>query len=395
MKKSVFASLMSIYIASISGIVFASEGTTQIVNSLESVQASCRRDRCKDNLRRACEGPRGERGERGPRGPKGERGERGPRGERGERGPTGATGGAIFNPLQLALKKWYTDEAPIFFPVGNGPIGIAFDGENMWIANNSDSTVSVLSSTSGAQTSFSPISVIGAPNKVAFDGANMWVTTGNRVFVLRVSNGTQLPFSPVVYGPGGGTGIAYDGINMWVTRPIANLVTIIHASTGAIVNNITAGTNPIRAAFDGTHMWIVNEVSNNVSVFNRDGTLAALPTNPIPVGTAPLGIVFDGSNMWVANEGSNNVTKIQASNGAVLGTFPVGIAPFGIEFDGINIWVSNSGDNTISKLKASDGSTVPGSPFTIGGSLNGPADLAFDGVFMWVTNEGSNTVNKM
>jgi len=53
---------------------------------------------------------------------------------------------------------------------------------------------------------------------------------------------------------------------------------------------------------------------------------------------------------WTVNWLSANVTKVQASDGAVLGTFPVGRYPRGMAFDGFRIWVANFGTNTVSKI---------------------------------------------
>jgi len=44
------------------------------------------------------------------------------------------------------------------------------------------------------------------------------------------------------------------------------------------------------------------------------------------------------------------VTKLNASTGAVQGTFAVGTAPNGICFDGASIWVANAGNSTVTKL---------------------------------------------
>jgi DNA-binding beta-propeller fold protein YncE len=44
------------------------------------------------------------------------------------------------------------------------------------------------------------------------------------------------------------------------------------------------------------------------------------------------------------------VTKLQASNGSLLGTFGVGANPYGLAFDGAYIWVANSGSSNVSKL---------------------------------------------
>jgi DNA-binding beta-propeller fold protein YncE len=44
------------------------------------------------------------------------------------------------------------------------------------------------------------------------------------------------------------------------------------------------------------------------------------------------------------------LNKLQASDGAYLGTFAVGSGPQGITFDGVKIWVANSGSGTVSKF---------------------------------------------
>jgi hypothetical protein len=78
----------------------------------------------------------------------------------------------------------------------------------------------------------------------------------------------------------------------------------------------------------------------------------------VGVGNEPLGLCFDGANVWTANYNDNTVTKVQASDGQVLGTFKVGTQPYGVTFDGADVWVSNELDNNVTKLRASDGKTL-------------------------------------
>src|SRR6202162_2475514 len=59
-------------------------------------------------------------------------------------------------------------------------------------------------------------------------------------------------------------------------------------------------------------------------------------TTSFTVGNEPRGVCFDGANIWVANYGSNTVTKLQASDGSVLGTYNVGSEPASVAFDGAN-----------------------------------------------------------
>ena len=52
------------------------------------------------------------------------------------------------------------------------------------------------------------------------------------------------------------------------------------------------------------------------------------------------------------------MTKLNASTGAVIGTYSLGATPYGICFDGANIWTANNGANTVTKVNASTGAVI-------------------------------------
>src|SRR5579862_528179 len=98
------------------------------------------------------------------------------------------------------------------------------------------------------------------PLGIAFDGANIW--TANRgsgtVTKLRASDGSLLgtfntPLEPY--------GIAFDGTDIWVT---GLYVYELRASDGAILGRLVPGTNTIGAAFDGANIWIAGLNDNSV-----------------------------------------------------------------------------------------------------------------------------------
>ena len=65
----------------------------------------------------------------------------------GAEGPRGGQGpaGLGYNPMDIALLRWYeANKAGNSFSVGSGPIGICFDGANIWVANENADTVSKL-----------------------------------------------------------------------------------------------------------------------------------------------------------------------------------------------------------------------------------------------------------
>lgn len=331
------------------------------------------------------QGPQGSQGQAGPQGPQGAQGSQGPAGPQGTTGSAGPQGpqgpqGFPYNPAQVAILHWYPANLTTSFPVGNTPAGIAFDGANIWVANDFSNSVTELRASDGLTLGTFPV---GAnPNGVAFDGANVWVANynSNSVTELRASDGLTLGTFAVGTGP---EGIAFDGANIWVVNNVNNNVTKLRASDGSTLGTFAVGSGPQRVAFDGANIWVTNALSNNVTKLRAsDGSTLGT----FAVGTNPVGVAFDGANIWVANS-SNTVTELRASDGSTLGSFPVA-GPNEVVFDGINIWATST--SGVTKLRASDGSNL--GTFPIGTNFNG---MAFDGANVWVANDGNNTVSKL
>ncbi|MBV8902857.1 MAG: hypothetical protein JOZ22_04410 [Acidobacteriia bacterium] len=299
-------------------------------------------------------------------------------------GGSGSAGPPGPNTQAIALLRWYSANLTTQFPTGAGPAGVAFDGDNIWIANESDNTVSKLQASSGAI--LGSFSVGSGPRALAFDGANIWVANygGNTVSKLRGVDG----FTLGTFNVGGiPCGVAFDGGNIWVANFGSNTVTELQASTGALLGTFAVGSNPCGIAFDGTYIWVANYGGNTVmKLLANSGSVVGT----FPVGTSPRSVTFDGTNIWVANYGSNNLTRLLAASGATVATFNVGSNPAGAAFDGTNIWVANSGNNTVTKLQASNGATLGTVP--VGFAPNG---VAFDGANVWVSNSSSNSVSKL
>jgi len=102
------------------------------------------------------------------------------------------------------------------YAVGAGPIGIVFDGSNMWTANQVGQSVSRISST-GTVTSYS----LGyTPWEIRYDGANLWVTdyTSGKVSIMSATNPASNPPAYETCGSLSSSplGLAFDGANMWV-----------------------------------------------------------------------------------------------------------------------------------------------------------------------------------
>jgi DNA-binding beta-propeller fold protein YncE len=100
---------------------------------------------------------------------------------------------------------------------------------------------------------------------VAFDGTNIWVANddSNNVTKLRASDGTMLG----TFGAGSGPlEVAFDGANIWMTNAFGTSAVIkLRASDGTMLATFSVGPNPLGIAFDGVNIWVANNNTNTVS----------------------------------------------------------------------------------------------------------------------------------
>ena len=147
---------------------------------------------------------------------------------------------APINPNQVAILRWYAANQAANFPTGgNLPVGVAFDGANIWVVNFLGGMTKLRASDGADLGSFY---VGSSPYAVAFDGANIWVTSifSDNVMKLRASDGTSMGTFPTGTGP---YGVAFDGANIWVTNNGSGSITKLRASDGT-----NLGTFPVASA---------------------------------------------------------------------------------------------------------------------------------------------------
>jgi hypothetical protein len=98
---------------------------------------------------------------------------------------------AIPSPAAATLPD-FPDVAIQTFLVGSNPVGVVFDGANIWVTNSGDDTVTKLRARDGALQGTFPVG--DTPQEIAFDGANIWVANffGDSLTKLRASDGALL-----------------------------------------------------------------------------------------------------------------------------------------------------------------------------------------------------------
>jgi len=147
------------------------------------------------------------------------------------------------------------------------PVGIAFDGTDMWVTNNYTSTVTEFNASNGAwiQTLRNGPYGFKHPTGIAFDGTHLWVanSANDSLTEFDAKDGSwvrTISNSPTSYGFNFPTGIAFDGTHLWVTNENGASVTEIKPSDGTLVQSLSGGNyafnKPDGIAYDGSgDLW--------------------------------------------------------------------------------------------------------------------------------------------
>ncbi|MCI2431729.1 PKD domain-containing protein [Candidatus Acetothermia bacterium] len=190
---------------------------------------------------------------------------------------------------------------------GPSPIGLAWDGQALWVADTLDLKLYKIDLQTGALLTSLPLPT-EIPDGLAWDGKNLWVVDGMDGKLLQIdpSNGKV---SKSLVAPGDvPTGLTWDGNSLWVADLDALKIYKINAITGKVID-----------------------------VFNAPGD-------------APAGLAWDGQYLW-HSDGGGRLYKLDPRGGQVLGEYDApGLDPAGLAWDGQYLWVSDSIEKKLYKI---------------------------------------------
>jgi hypothetical protein len=187
---------------------------------------------------------------------------------------------------------------------------------------------------------------------IAFDGARIWTgNIGTPGSVSIVTPAATIPWTVTTVTAGFSSvfGALYDGANIWVADTAGGLLKLDAA--GAILQSVTAGLAPGFPVFDGSNIWVPNRNSNSVSVVRASSgaLLSTLTGNGLNVPTVAT---FDGQRVLVTNYSGNSVSLWKAADLTTLGNVFVGAGtnPNGACSDGIHFWVTLNSTNLLARF---------------------------------------------
>lgn len=229
--------------------------------------------------------------------------------------------------------------------------------------------------------------VVGNPCQTIVDGVAQFSA------VLNTCSSDPAGTVPVGAGPHSVAVAPEDG-TVYVVNTFDSTVSVLQASTNAVIATIPVGSDPQGAAFDAATntVYVASEGAGTVSVIDAtDNTVVAT----IPVGNNPEQVAVDAltDTVYVSVDNGNaspgSVVTINDIDETVGATIPVGDAPFGVAVDQATntVYVANDHSDDVSVI---DGATdAVTATIAVGAGLNPDAG---SGPFGIGVDETTNTV---
>jgi YVTN family beta-propeller protein len=313
---------------------------------------------------------------------------------------------------RAALGQWWTQQGYTLFlqatVVGESgahddPQFITADGQDLWVANTARNTVTRVRASNGEM--LANYTNVTAPQSLVAAAGAIYIACATipgqlRFIIPRPFAGNPTPPASLVADNLGSVsvGLTYDGFYFWTANfgagPFTggSSISRVNPSLVNATTTFTAGFNvPIGILYDGANLWVTDQGDDSLK---RVDTATGAILQSIPVGADPVHPVFDGTNLWVPNLNSNSISVVRAV-GALRGTVLQTLTgnglngPRSMAFDGERIIVTNLFGNSVSLWKAAD--LTPIGNFSTGaGSF--PSGACSDGINFWIVLQQQDSI---
>jgi YVTN family beta-propeller protein len=233
-------------------------------------------------------------------------------------------------------------------PVGTNPDEVEARDGVVWVANTDDGTVTRLEeSDPGASKEFA---VGQGPEGLSLGKSSLWVANGDSDSVTRIDLISGTPQPPIQVG-NKPIGIHAGKTFVWVTNSFSGSVTRLDPATGEVVGVTEDVGRNIRSVYEAFGFIWVSSAVDGGTIQRLDPNSGAKVGPPIPAGDRPKEMAQAGGYLWVVNEKSNNVMRIDPKTFKVVGApIKVGQTPVGLAYGAGSLWVSNNASNTVTRI---------------------------------------------
>ena len=175
---------------------------------------------------------------------------------------------------------------------------------------------------------------------MTFDGTRLWTANNSSISIVTPADNPPWTVTTVTAGFNTMAGVVFDGSRVWATDGTLGTLVQLDAA-GAILQTVTVGSAPQAPVFDGTNIWVPNLTGSSISIVRAStgAVLATLTGNGL---SSPLAGAFDGQRVLMTSNNSNNVSLWKAADLTPLGFFDVGAFSTRACSDGVDFWITQA-----------------------------------------------------
>ena len=214
-------------------------------------------------------------------------------------------------------------------PVGRDPTGVAVGGDEVWVVNQLQRTVSEINPR--AFRSVASFRVGNGATAVAYGAGSLWVANVTDDTISRIVLATGSIATIPLSGRPGGIAVGPDCV--WVTSASTGQLLMIDPRNDQVTQAIEIGNGPGGVAVGDGAVWVANTADGTLSRFDPNTGAVA----KIPIGPAPVGVAFGDGAVWVALSGS--VARVDPRS-SVVRQIRVGAEPTAVTIAGKDVWMT-------------------------------------------------------
>jgi class 3 adenylate cyclase/streptogramin lyase len=216
------------------------------------------------------------------------------------------------------------------------PTGIAVGGGFVWVTNGFAGQVVKIDPRQANVVV--PIDVGSGVQGIAYDFDQVWIADPNEGRLLRLDPVTG-DVTPIELKDGAQPlDVATGGGFVWVTDGQGGRVFQVDPGTAAVKQSIPILTGqPARIAYGDGFVWATSTDSDSLTRIDP----ASGQTSTVPnVGNGPVGVAAGPGGVWVANSLDQTVTRVDPASAKVIGRIRLGFSPDAVATTPDGVWVS-------------------------------------------------------
>lgn len=189
------------------------------------------------------------------------------------------------------------------------------------------------------------------PTGLAFDGQNLWLADNYTDKIYKI-NPVQGKILKIFDCPGHHPeGLTWDGEYLWHIDTGEKSVYRLDPKTGKALSILESNSSsPRDLTWDGSLLWIIDHGRDIlIGVSPEDGMMVKNYPSP---AQEPAGLAFDGKYLWVTDRGTDRIYLVNPLDGLCLSSFrSYGPFPYGLAWDGNSLWNVDYENDEIYKIK--------------------------------------------